>query len=145
MKIVTMLGDVVRSVWKRPFTRRYPLEKKAAPERLRGRLYYNPANCSGCCLCIKECPAEALELITLDKKEKRFVMRYHLDRCTYCAQCVQNCRFGCLEMSPQEWELAASDKVPFTIYYGEEADVERVLDGFVEAAGVGAEDGSEGG
>jgi formate hydrogenlyase subunit 6/NADH:ubiquinone oxidoreductase subunit I len=84
---------------------------------------------------MKECPADALELITLDKKAKQFVMRYHVDRCTYCAQCVQNCRFECLEMAPDEWELAATSKQPFTIYYGDEADVEKVLGGFVAGDG----------
>ena len=135
MKIVTMLKDVVRSLVKRPFTRPYPREKQPAPERLRGKLHYNPEKCTGCCLCSMECPANALELITLDKKEKRFVMRYHLDRCTYCAQCVQNCRFGCLEMSPDEWELAATTKEPFTIYYGKDEDVDAVLDKFTGTDG----------
>jgi formate hydrogenlyase subunit 6/NADH:ubiquinone oxidoreductase subunit I len=137
MKIVTMLQDVLLSLWRRPFTQKYPAEKQPAPERLRGQLHYDPTNCTGCCLCVKECPANALELITLDKKEKRFVMRYHLDRCTYCAQCVQNCRFNCLDMAPEEWELAATTRKPFTIYYGNEADVSRVLDGFVEANSSG--------
>ena len=127
MKIVTMLMDVLRSLWKRPFTEKYPFEKQPTPERLRGKLHYDPEKCTGCCLCSKECPANSLELITLDKKEKRFVLRYHEDRCTFCAQCVQNCRFSCLEMSPNEWELAATTKEPFTIYYGEEADVATVL------------------
>lgn len=127
MKIVTMLWDVVRSLGKRPFTQPYPQEKQPAPERLRGKLHYDPEKCTGCCLCSLECPANALELITLDKKEKRFVMRYHLDRCTYCAQCVQNCRFGCLAMSPDEWELAATTKEPFTVYYGKDADVDTLL------------------
>lgn len=132
MKIVTMLQDVLHALWRGPFTQKYPAEKLPTPERLRGQLFFDPTNCTGCCLCIKECPANALELITLDRKEKRFVMRYHLDRCTYCAECVKNCRFDCLEMSSDAWELAATSKEPFTIHYGDEADVDRVLDGFVE-------------
>jgi formate hydrogenlyase subunit 6/NADH:ubiquinone oxidoreductase subunit I len=132
MKIVTMLRDVLGSLFQRPFTEKYPFEKKPAPERLRGQLHYNPENCTGCCLCSKECPANALELITLDKKAKQFVLRYDIDRCTFCAQCVQNCRFSCLEMSADEWELAATSKKPFTVYYGKEADVARVLGGFTE-------------
>jgi formate hydrogenlyase subunit 6/NADH:ubiquinone oxidoreductase subunit I len=127
MKFSTMLKDVLRSLWQRPITEKYPFEKRPAPERLRGKLHYDPEKCTGCCLCSMECPADALELITLDKKEKRFVLRYHVDRCTYCAQCVQNCRFACLEMSPEEWELAATSKEPFTIYYGDEADVTTVM------------------
>lgn len=135
MKIVTMLRDVIESLLKRPFTEEYPFEQRPSPERLRGKLHYDPEKCTGCCLCMKECPADALELITIDKKAKQFVLRYHSDRCAYCAQCVQNCRFECLEMSPEEWELAATTKEPFTIYYGEEADVEKVLGGLVEANG----------
>ena len=130
---MTMLLDVLRSLGQRPFTQKYPFEKRPSPERLRGQLHYDPTNCTGCCLCMKECPANALELITIDQKAKQFVMRYHVDRCTFCAQCVQNCRFNCLSMSPEEWELAATTKEPFTIYYGDEADVATVLGGFIES------------
>ncbi len=132
MKIMTMLRDVLRSLWQRPFTEKYPFEKRPSPERLRGQLHFSPEACTGCCLCVKECPADAIELIMLDRKAKRFVLRYHLDRCTYCAQCVQNCRFACLTMSPDEWELAATTKEPFTIYYGEDTDVATVLGKFAE-------------
>ena len=129
MKITSMLRDVLRSLWKRPATEQYPFTRQPTPARLRGQLHYDPEKCTGCCLCMKECPADALELITIDKKAKQFVMRYHADRCTYCAQCVQNCRFDCLSMSPDEWELAATSRDPFTIYYGEEENVEKVLGG----------------
>ena len=133
MKITSMLRDVLRSLWQRPVTEQYPFTRRPTPARLRGQLHYDPEKCTGCCLCMKECPADALELITIDKKAKQFVMRYHADRCTYCAQCVQNCRFDCLSMSPDEWELAATSKNPFTIYYGEEENVEKVLGGLLQA------------
>lgn len=139
MKIVTMLLDVLRSLGQRPFTQQYPFEKRPSPPRLRGKLHYDPEKCTGCCLCSLECPANALQLITLDKKEKRFVLRYHVDRCTYCAQCVQNCRFSCLEMSPDEWELAATTKAPFTVYYGDKTDVATVLAKLSEAIPESAE------
>jgi formate hydrogenlyase subunit 6/NADH:ubiquinone oxidoreductase subunit I len=54
-------------------------------------------------------------------------MEYHADRCTYCAQCVQNCRFDCLGMSPTQWELAALTKQPFEVYYGKEEDIQAIL------------------
>jgi formate hydrogenlyase subunit 6/NADH:ubiquinone oxidoreductase subunit I len=131
MKMGAMLSDVLRSLWRRPVTQRYPFERRAAPARLRGKLHWNPEKCTGCCLCSKECPSKAIELITLDKKSKRFVVRYHVDRCTFCAQCVQNCRFGCLAMSNEEWELAALSKAPFTVYYGDETDVQAVVAGLL--------------
>ena len=127
MRIGTMLGDVTESLVRRPATRRYPFERRAAPKRLRGKLTWDAAKCIGCALCNKDCPANAIELIVLDNKNKRFVMRYHVDRCTFCAQCVQNCRFACLKMSSEHWELAALRKEAFTVYYGNDADVAAVL------------------
>jgi NAD(P)H-quinone oxidoreductase subunit I len=127
MRLGAMLGEVLRSLFRRPVTQNYPFERRAAPEHLRGVLRWNPKKCTGCCLCVKDCPAQAIELITLDKAKKRFALRYHMDRCTFCAQCVQSCRFGCIEMAPEQWELAALNKESFTIYYGEVADVESAL------------------
>jgi formate hydrogenlyase subunit 6/NADH:ubiquinone oxidoreductase subunit I len=122
-----MLKDVARALFQRPATRLYPYDRQQPPDRLRGRLQWNPEKCTGCCLCSRECPSAALELITIDRASKQFVLRYHVDRCAFCEQCVRNCRFGCLTMSDQDWELAALDKAAFTVHYGEEADVETVL------------------
>jgi formate hydrogenlyase subunit 6/NADH:ubiquinone oxidoreductase subunit I len=128
MKITTMLQDILRSLFHKPITESYPTQRQPTPERLRGKLQWNPESCTGCCLCVKDCPSNALELITIDKANKRFVMRYDAGLCAYCAQCVQNCRFNCLEMSNEDWELATTDNVPFTVYYGREEDVESLLE-----------------
>ncbi len=129
MTIGTMLGDILRSIFRRPATRLYPAERAAAPPRLRGQLQYEAQKCVGCALCCKECPADAIELITLDKKAKRFVLRYDAGSCTYCGQCVVSCRFDCLAMPSTKWELAAFEKDDFVHLYGEAADIEEVLDG----------------
>ena len=127
MKLGAMLTDVLSSLFTKPVTENYPFTRRPAPENLRGKLMWNPEKCSGCQLCVKDCPSDAIELITIDKAAKRFVMRYHIDRCTYCAQCVQNCRFKCLGMSNQQWELAATHKEAFTVYYGNEQDIQVLL------------------
>lgn len=126
-RIGTILRDVIRSLFRRAATGRYPFKRSPAPDRLRGRLTWNPEKCTGCCLCTMDCPSNAIELIVVDKDSKRFVMRYHVDRCTFCAQCVQSCQFKCLGMSKDEWELAALSKEPFTVNYGNEPEVEAVL------------------
>lgn len=125
--IGSMVGDVLRSFFSKPVTRRYPFERKEAPENFRGKLVWDLSKCTGCQLCVKDCPANALELIVVDRASKRFVMRFHADRCTYCAQCEVNCRFKCLQLSSQEWELAALSKEPFTVYYGRDVDVDAFL------------------
>lgn len=127
MKMGTMLGDVIQSLFKPPATQRYPFERGNAPERLRGLLRYDPARCVGCQLCVRDCPSNALELIVVDKPAKRFVLRYHMDRCTFCAQCVVSCRFGCLKMTSEDWELASPDKDQFIRYYGNQSDIEAIL------------------
>lgn len=129
MKIGTMLRDVSTSLLRKPVTERYPFERRDVPDRLRGKLQWDPEKCIGCALCATDCPAEAIEFIVLDKKAKQFVFIYHLDRCTFCAQCVQSCRHECLAMSADEWELAALERDSFIQYYGEESDVSRVLAG----------------
>ncbi len=124
MKLATMLEDVLGSLVHKPVTETAP---SPAPERLRGKLHWTPDGCTGCALCVKDCPANALELIRLDEKGKQFVMRYSVDRCTFCGQCVENCRFDCLTMAGQDWSLAAPTRDGFTIYYGDAEDVQRVL------------------
>jgi formate hydrogenlyase subunit 6/NADH:ubiquinone oxidoreductase subunit I len=127
LRIGTMLKDVIGAIFKRPITEKYPFERRAAPERLRGVLNWNPEKCVGCGLCAKDCPSDALEVINIDRAKKEVIIRYHVDRCTYCSQCVVNCRFNCLDMSNEKWEMAALNKEAFTIYYGDEALLEKFL------------------
>lgn len=127
MKSVSMFSDVLRSFFGAPITEKYPFERREAPERLRSALHWDSEKCTGCGLCATDCPAKAIEVIVLDKKAKRFVFVYHQDRCTFCAQCEFSCRQGCLELSSQEWELAALDKSPFIIRYGDQADIDEAL------------------
>ncbi len=127
MAIGAMIGDITRSLFSRPITERYPFERKPTPQRLRGQLVWDPAKCTGCKVCLRDCPADAIELMVIDKAAKRFVLRFHVDRCTYCAQCVVSCNFDCLQMSHEQWELAALGKEPFVVSYGTEEDI-RVLE-----------------
>lgn len=122
-----MFRDVINSVFHKPVTELYPFETTPAPERLRGRLHWTSQGCTGCAICVKDCPARAIELITLDKAARRFVVAYHTDRCTFCGQCVYSCRFDCLSLVDEEWELAAGDKSGFKLYYGNPEDITAAM------------------
>ena len=127
MKLGRMLGDVLGSVFRRPATEPYPFRRRPTPLRLRGPVRFTRTRCTGCGVCVMDCPARALRLFTLDKASKRFVMEYHVDRCTFCAQCVESCRQQALWMSHTDWELAAPGSAPLTVHFGEPEDVQQIL------------------
>ncbi|NDJ77698.1 MAG: 4Fe-4S dicluster domain-containing protein [Chloroflexi bacterium] len=127
MKLSTMWKEALGSLVQRPATEKYPFVRQEAPEHLRSKLHWDLEGCTGCSLCAKDCPANAIEIITIDKKAKRFVFHYYVDRCTFCGQCVASCNKDCIELVNNEWELAALDKDNFELYYGNDADVDSVL------------------
>ena len=131
--IATMLSDVSASLFQRPATQSYPVERTDTPAHLRGLLHLELASCTGCGLCAMDCPANALHVTMLDRKAKRFVMDYRIDRCAFCGQCLQSCRQGALSMSSDEWELAQLDRKQFLMQFGDPNDVEQVLAGMSQA------------
>lgn len=71
----------------------------AVPERFRGTLAYDYENCIGCLMCVRICPARAIEaypVIAKEKKTKRVV--FFLGRCTSCQECVNICPVQVISM-----------------------------------------------
>jgi formate hydrogenlyase subunit 6/NADH:ubiquinone oxidoreductase subunit I len=138
MKLGLMLGDLIGSLFRSPATVRFPATRLPTPAGLRGPVQWNRLKCTGCGVCVMDCPATALQLVTLDKSSKRFVLDYHLERCTFCSQCVQSCRQGALSLSNSGWELATANSGGLVMHYGEPEDVQRVLaDQLASGAGTG--------
>lgn len=123
MRIGAMLGEVARTLLSRPATERYPAVRRPEPARLRGLLAWEREKCTGCNLCVMDCPARAIEIVAVDKKAKRFVFTYHADRCTFCAQCVHSCNQGALRLRNEGWELAATDRAGLSERWGLPEDV----------------------
>lgn len=132
MKIGTMLNDVIVSLFLPPATQLYPFERRGGPVRLRAHLIWDKQSCTGCGVCSMDCPSNAIDVIAIDKKSNQIVIRYHLDRCTFCAQCVSSCMKGSLSFINDEWEFAALNKKTFKIFYGDPEDVGQVLAGSIE-------------
>jgi len=70
-------------------TVRYPDAELTLPQGYRGAIQLDENKCTGCGLCIRDCPAKALEM----EKESRSVYKiiYHPARCAYCGQCEHTC------------------------------------------------------
>jgi formate hydrogenlyase subunit 6/NADH:ubiquinone oxidoreductase subunit I len=75
------------------------------PETYRGKITYEREKCIGCKMCIKVCPAKAIEF-----KEEEKKIRIYIGRCIFCSQCNDVCPVSCLHMS-NEYLLADVDKV----------------------------------
>ncbi len=109
-----MAGEVLRHVSQKPTTVLYPFEKVEMPEAFRGKIRFLAERCVGCKLCQKDCPSGAL---TIDKVgDKRFEAVFQLDRCIYCAQCVDSCNKDAIESTP-EFELATLDRSTLRVVF----------------------------
>ena len=64
--------------------------------KLRGKMTYNRETCIGCKLCLKVCPAHAIDFIESTKKVRIFV-----SQCIQCGQCTEICPKNCLALSEQ--------------------------------------------
>jgi len=124
-----MFSDISRALFRKPATENYPAVRQLNPPRLRSFLKWNQQACTGCSLCAMDCPANAIKVTIIDRKEKRFVFSYRPDMCLFCGQCVESCRQGSLSMVNDMWELASLDKKPFFVNFGDVDDLTKVLAG----------------
>jgi len=111
MKIAVFLPELIRHLFKKPATVDYPFKKLAVPANFRGTPYLNPDMCIVCRACERDCPAEAIEISSVNEAEKRFKMIIHNDRCIHCAQCVDSCPTSPKAMQMDSlFEIATDDR-----------------------------------
>jgi len=91
MRIAVFLPELLRHLFKKPATVDYPFKKLEVPKDFRGTPFLRPELCIVCRACERDCPAEAIEITSVNEAEKRFKMVIHNDRCIHCAQCVESC------------------------------------------------------
>ena len=63
---------------------------------------------------MKDCPADAITITKVGNK--KYEATFALDRCMYCAQCVESCTKGALK-STMEFELATLDRAELKITF----------------------------
>jgi len=104
---MAMQKELMKSLAKKPVTLRYPFEKLTPPNGFRGKLEWDSEKCVGCGVCVRICPAFALEMVG---KGLTAELRYYLSRCAFCAQCVESCPRDALKTTDQ-YELASYEHV----------------------------------
>ena len=94
-----VLPAMLEAIFKKPETVDYPFAPAHLSESYRGKVEINAENCTGCGLCVRECPALALELIRHSRTNYQLI--HHPARCTSCGQCEQVCRHNAIHLVNQ--------------------------------------------
>ena len=84
----------------------YPFEPRVPEDGFRGRLTHDVDKCIGCSGCANVCPPRAIEVE--DPCTEKRVLKFFLERCSYCGRCEEVCTEGAIVMS-KEFELATND------------------------------------
>ena len=95
--LIYMLPELWRTLLTKPITVRFPFAPAELPPYFRGKVVIDPTLCRGCGLCVRDCPADALEL-ERDGRDRFRLIHYH-DRCAYCGQCEISCKFGAITLA----------------------------------------------
>jgi formate hydrogenlyase subunit 6/NADH:ubiquinone oxidoreductase subunit I len=99
-----MLPDVLKNLFRKPATVKYPKQRRELPENFRGKPVVDKERCISCGLCVKVCPDGA---VTLDEKTKK--PRIWMGLCMMCGRCAEVCPRIAITMS-KEFELATYNK-----------------------------------
>ena len=86
-----MTPNVLKNLFSKKATRRYPREVRTPFESLRGALFNDIGKCIFCGICALKCPSQC---ITVDKKAA--IWRYDPFACVFCGICVDACTGKCL-------------------------------------------------
>ncbi len=110
--MVTTIGHLGKSLFKRPITVQYPEEKREQRvENYRGvhRLNRDEKGrvaCVACFMCSTACPADCIHIEAAespwDDREK-YPAKFDIDelRCIYCGMCEEACPVDAIELTPQ--------------------------------------------
>ncbi|MBU7043935.1 MAG: 4Fe-4S dicluster domain-containing protein [Theionarchaea archaeon] len=93
------------SLFKKPFTVKYPFEPSPPPEGFRGRTEFTD-DCVGCGACAAVCPPKA---ITVTDDNDRRVLRIDHGLCIFCRTCQDICPWDGIQLT-QTFEMATLDK-----------------------------------
>lgn len=91
------------SLFKKPETVLYPIEKKPQPQGLKGHIVIDVDECILCGMCEKGCPTDCIKV---DKEKHLWTITPF--QCVQCGYCTRICPKSCLTMDPNYWSAATT-------------------------------------
>ena len=125
-RLTVLLSQMVGTLLRHRVTLDFPFGPPEIAQGYRGRIAIDPDRCRGCSLCVRDCPAFALEIQREDKNV--FQLIYYPERCAFCGQCEASCTFGAITQT-NEFVRGTGDPGSLhevLVNRGPEADDERV-------------------
>ena len=125
-RISPIFKRAISHLFTKPATTKYPFVKPQLPPDSRGKLVYEITACNAidfgsgpdfrldvksvtganCRVCVRDCPAKAIELVEVDGRKRPQI---DLNKCIFCYQCVETCPREAIKQSDL-YELATTDK-----------------------------------
>jgi formate hydrogenlyase subunit 6/NADH:ubiquinone oxidoreductase subunit I len=102
-----MVFSVLASLFKKPATIGYPFKSFKMPDHFRGQPKFSSEKCTGCRLCIRDCPSQAIKITKI--ADRQFEASIDLGKCVYCAQCADTCPRKVIEITT-DFELAQLER-----------------------------------
>jgi ech hydrogenase subunit F len=93
MSITAISKLILKTLFRKPATRRYPAVKRDLYARTRGHIRIDIDACIFCGMCSRKCPTKAL---AVSKDERSWTMDRL--RCIICGYCTEVCPKKCLYM-----------------------------------------------
>lgn len=95
-----MIWEVIRNLFRRPITVRYPEEELEISKGYRGEHGFDVNKCKGCGLCARVCPNKAIDMVKYGKDgENNKHPRIDMSKCCYCGLCQDICPSGAIELT----------------------------------------------
>jgi formate hydrogenlyase subunit 6/NADH:ubiquinone oxidoreductase subunit I len=126
-RISPIFKRVASHIFTKPATTKYPFVKPILPDDARCKTVYTIESCnvidigtgkkgltldvssivgSNCKVCVRDCPAAAIEIVEVEGKRRPQI---RFDKCIFCHQCVESCPRGAIKSSVF-YEMATTDK-----------------------------------
>ena len=105
MSTFKMGKTLIKSLFRKPATYKYPAAPRAFQEATRGHVEIDVSKCILCSICANKCPADAI-LVNRDERT------WEIERmaCVQCRSCVDRCPKQALSMEP-DYTVPGEEKI----------------------------------